>query len=89
MKQVQISAYIAESTRDELDSLTRARGLKKSAVIEQALLMHLRALQELPEDMLLPPRLVLGPRSAAVVLESLGRPAASTPALDELFRDEA
>jgi hypothetical protein len=89
MKQVQISAYISEGTRDELDSLTRARGLKKSAVVEQALLMHLRALQELPEDVLVPPRLVLGPRSTSIVLESLNRPAASTQALGDLFVDEA
>lgn len=33
--------------------------MDKSAVIEQALLHHLRATREIPEDFLVPPRLVV------------------------------
>lgn len=44
----QISAYISDETRALLERYVRRTGVKKRHVIEQALLHHLQALDELP-----------------------------------------
>jgi hypothetical protein len=54
----QISASISDETRERLERYVRARGVKKGFVIEQALLHHLQALSELPEEVVVPARLV-------------------------------
>ncbi len=59
MADTQISAHISQETKDKVERYANARGVKKGAVVEQALLYHLKALQELPEDIIIPPRLVL------------------------------
>jgi hypothetical protein len=46
----QISASISDETREPLKRYVRARGVKKGFVIEQALLHHLQAFSELPEE---------------------------------------
>ena len=51
----QISAHVTEATRWKLDRLSKARGMRKAFVLEQALLYHFRALEELPEEAFLPP----------------------------------
>ena len=64
MKQTQISAVISEATKELLDQHVRATGVKKGHLLETALLHHLQALQELPADILVSPRLVVRRRSA-------------------------
>lgn len=83
--QTQISAYISEETRALLDQTTEARGLKKGHVIEEALLDYLRALRELPSDVLLPGRLVLSEASAQQVQDRLSAPEAPTQAMRALM----
>ena len=56
---VQISAFISAATKDLLEKHARATGLKKGHVVEMALLHHLQALQEIPADVIIPPRLVV------------------------------
>jgi len=84
----QISAHISPETRERLDRYVRARGLKKGFVIEQALLHHLQALNELPEDALIPPRLVVTSESGERLLERLAKEEAPNQALRELFAEE-
>lgn len=88
MEQVQISAYVSEGTRSQLDELSRQRGLKKGFVIEQALLNHLRALNELPDEAIIPPRLVLGKESAQLVYELIQNPPEPTEAMKELMNGD-
>jgi len=59
----QISAPISQETKDLLEKHVKATGIKKGHLIESALRYHLRALQELPADVLIPARLVLIGRS--------------------------
>jgi len=84
MKDRQISAVISRATKDLLDQHVRATGVKKGHVLETALLYHLRALQELPSDILIHPRIVVSLRSAKEIQRRLEE-AAPTPALRELM----
>jgi len=87
MNVTQISANISPETRDRLERYVRARGLKKGFVIEQALLHHLQAINELPEDALVPPRLVVNSASGERLLERLATREGPNQAMRELFAE--
>jgi len=81
----QISAHISDSTLSELESYVEARGLKKGYVIEQALRHHLRALRDLPSDVIVPPQLVVTAETAEHLAERMREPRTPTPAMRALF----
>lgn len=82
----QISANVSRATRELLERHVRATGVKRGHLIEQALRHHLQALQELPADIIVHPRLVVSRESGDVILRQVekGRP---TKALRQLMRD--
>jgi len=82
----QISAVISRSTKELLERYARATGVKKGHLIEEALRHHLQALQEVPRDVIVHPRLVVTRESGEKVLKEMarGRP---TRALRDLLRD--
>ena len=84
-KEQQISAFVSETTRDLLDKHVRATGVKKGHLVEQALLHHLRALDELPAELIVHPRIVVTLKSAREILRQMetGKP---TAALRKLMR---
>lgn len=84
--QTQVSAHIAASTKHELDEYAEAHGLKQGYLIEEALRHHLRALRELPADVIIPTRLVVTRESGARVLARIAKPGKPTAALRKLFR---
>jgi len=84
--QTQVSAHIAASTKRELDEYAEAHGLKQGYLVEEALRHHLRALRELPDDVIIPTRIVVTRESGARVLERIARPGKPTRALQKLFR---
>jgi uncharacterized protein (DUF1778 family) len=84
----QISAEISESTRKLLEHYTKNTGMKKGFLIEQAVLNYIRALNELPADILIPARVVLTEKSAAKVVKHLTRPPRPTRELRHLMADE-
>ncbi|MBK1645298.1 hypothetical protein CKO25_11735 [Thiocapsa imhoffii] len=81
----QISANISPETRDRLERYVRARGLKKGFVIEQALLHHLQAINEIPEEVVIPPRLVVTSASGEQLLDRIESQEAPNRAMRELF----
>lgn len=83
----QISATISPETRDRLERYVRARGLKKGFVIEQALLHHLQAVSEIPEDVVIPPRLVVGRDAGERILERLASDEPPNQAMQALFEE--
>ncbi len=87
-KSPQISAHVSEGTKTKLDRLTRARGLRKTFVLEQALQYYFRDLEELPEDAFLPPRLVLSNESFQDVVDMIEHPPPPTAAMLELMNDD-
>jgi len=85
MAETQISAYISDTTREEVERYAEAHGLKKGSLVEQALLHHLQALRELPQDIVIPPQLRVSRRSFDQVTNLLRRPRKATKALAELM----
>ncbi len=85
MKDTQISAQISEATRDLMERHVRRAGVKKGHLIEQALLHHLQALEELPAEYIVHPRIVVSRKTGAELLRE--QPPSPAPALRELMRD--
>lgn len=85
MATTQISAHISEDTKARLERFARRTGQTRARVIEDALLSHLQALEELPADVVVPARIVLSRESAARVREMLTRPPKPTKEMKRLF----
>jgi hypothetical protein len=81
----QISAPISNETKELLEQHVKATGVKKGRLIEAALRYHLRALHDLPADVLVPPGLVLTRRSFEQVVERLRSPGQPTSELRDLM----
>jgi hypothetical protein len=85
-KETQISAVISQATKELLERYVRATGVKKGHLVEQALRHHLQALQELPADVIIHPRLVVTRKSGEAILKEIEK-AKPTEALRDLLRD--
>jgi hypothetical protein len=85
-KETQISALISATTRERLERHVRATGVKKGHLIEQALLHHLQALDEIPAEYIIHPRIVVSRESFERVIEEAEN-ATPTQALRDLMRD--
>ncbi|OFW05501.1 MAG: hypothetical protein A3H96_12370 [Acidobacteria bacterium RIFCSPLOWO2_02_FULL_67_36] len=83
-RETQISALVSRTTRDLLERHVRATGVKKGHLVEQALRHHLLALQELPADVVVHPKLLVTKMSGEAILKQIqrGKP---TPALRDLL----
>ncbi|HKC25618.1 MAG TPA: hypothetical protein VKF32_12790 [Thermoanaerobaculia bacterium] len=86
MSTVQISAHISQATKRELERYAEAHGLKKGHLIEEALVHHLQALREIPDDVVVPVRIVLTPKSFARVSGLVKRPRKPTAAMRSLMK---
>jgi len=60
----------------------------KGFVIEQALLHHMEALAELPEEVVIPPRLVVDQATGARILQRIDTGEPPNAAMRELFEDD-
>jgi len=85
-KETQISALVSPTTRELLERHVRATGVKKGHLVEQALRHHLQALQALPADVIIHPRLVVTRKSGAGILRQMAA-GVPTRALRDLMRD--
>lgn len=85
MAETQISAYISEATKQEVERYAAAHGVKKGYLLEEALLHHLQALRELPADIVIPPRLTVTPKSFDRVTVLVKKPRRPTKALRDLM----
>jgi hypothetical protein len=83
---MQISAEISEATRRLLERYSRAHGVKKQFLIENALLHHLQALEELPAGAIIPPRLVVSAASGRKIAKLMTRKQKPSKELVELMR---
>lgn len=86
--QSQISATVSAATKERLDHFTESHGLKKNYVVEQALLYFMDSRRELPDEAMIPARLVLEDKAFERVVELLDKPAAPTVALRKLMRGQ-
>jgi hypothetical protein len=83
---MQISAEISQATKRLLERYSRAHGVKKQFLIENALLHHIQALEELPASTIVPPRLVVSTASGRKIAAILNKRQRPTRALVELMR---
>lgn len=83
---MQISAEISQGTKQLLERYSRAHGVKKQFLIESALLHHIQALEELPTNVIIPPRLVVSAASGRKIAESVSKKQKPTSELVELMR---
>jgi len=81
----QVSAVIADTTRERLERFAKQHGVKKSHLIETAILHHLAALEQLPADVIVPPALVVSREAGVDLIRRIERPEPPTPALKALF----
>ena len=86
-KTTQISAHISVTAQQRLDQFARATGVTRSRLLEEALMHHLRALEELPPEAIVPARAVLSRESAERVRTLLSHPKPPTQAMKRLFND--
>jgi hypothetical protein len=84
-KETQISAQISKTTRERMEKHVRRTGIKKGHLVEQALLHHLQALDEIPVEYVIHPRVVVSRETFEAMLGKAENPN-PTPALRELMR---
>ena len=87
MATTQVSAHISEETKARLERFVRQTGQTRARLIEDALLQHLQALEELPADVIVPARIVLSQESAERVRDMVARPPQPTEDLKRLLDD--
>ena len=85
----QISAYISDETKAEVEAFVKRYGITKARLIEEALQHHLQALREIPSDLVVPSRLVVTEDSMKRVAARLASDEQPTPALRELLLEGA
>lgn len=83
----QISANISLNTKERMENYAKAHGLKKAFLIETALLHHLNVLDEIPLDIVIPPRIIITKKSGEKVLKSIQNTPEPTEAMKALFDD--
>ena len=83
----QVSAFISEETKAQVEAYAKSHGVKKAFLIEEALQHHLQALREIPEDLIIPSRLVLTSEAMAQIVEHLAQRDQPTVALKTLLRE--
>lgn len=86
--QSQISASVSATTKEKLDRFTESHGLKKNFVVEQALLYFMEARRELPDEALVPARLVVEDKVFDRIVDLIESPPKPTPALRELMHGQ-
>ena len=81
----QISANISSETRELLERYVAAHGIKKSHLIETAVLHHLSALDSIPSDLIIPPMIEVSRATGERILNRIENPRPHTAAMRELF----
>ncbi len=83
----QISANISDETRELLERYVAAHGVKKSHLIETAVLHHLSALDSIPADLIIPPVIEVSQVTGKAILDRIKKPKPVTDGMRALFDD--
>lgn len=81
----QISANISAETRERLERYVAVHGIKKSHLIETAVLHFLSALDSIPADLVIPPCIEVSRATGNAILDRVENPKPATPAMRALF----
>ncbi|MCK5122520.1 MAG: hypothetical protein KAQ91_11075 [Methylococcales bacterium] len=88
MTATQISAYISEETKAQVEIYSKKSGVKKGFLIEDALLHHLQALKEIPQDIIIPGNITLTDSCMMKLADILENPLPPTPGLQDLMQND-
>ena len=83
----QVSAYISNETKINLENYSSTHGIKKGFLIENALNHYLQALEAIPEEFIVPTKIVLSKASFEKVVEMIEHPPEPTQALIDLMKN--
>lgn len=81
----QISANISAETRELLERYVATHGVKKSHLIETAVLHHLAALDAVPADLIIPPTIEVSRETGKRIADRIQNPKPPTAAMREMF----
>ena len=73
-KEPQVNVSISEFTMELMDKYIRETGVTRRYIIEQAVMHHLQALDQLPVEYIVPPRLVVSRKSGDDMLQDAESP---------------
>ena len=85
---VQISAYVANETKKNMEQYSAIHGIKKAFLIENALDHYLQALHEIPTEFIVPSKLIVSDASFQKVSAMVQNENEPTEALKELMRGD-
>jgi len=88
MTTTQISAYISEDTKSLVEAYSKKSGIKKGFLIEDALLHHLLALKEIPQDIIIPSSITLTEKSMNQLADILENTPPPTAELQNLINND-
>ena len=83
----QVSTYISNETKMNLENYSATHGIKKGFLIENALNHYLQALEAIPEEFIVPTSIVLSKESFEKVVEMMENPPEPTQALIDLMKN--
>lgn len=86
---VQISAQISEAARQRLDAYARETGMKKSRLVEDAIMAHLDTLGTVPAEYVIPATVLVDEESWDTVMRDIEQPSEPTHALRQLMQRHA
>ena len=81
----QIPAHISDETKAQLEAFVTSRGVTRARLIEDALQHHLQALREIPEDLVVPSRLLVSEATLERLVDRIESDEPPTPALRKLM----
>ena len=83
--ETQISANISVETRELLERYVAIHGVKKSHLIETAVLHHLSALDAIPADLVIPPIIHVSRTTGKMFQDRIENPKLPTPVMRKLY----
>ncbi len=82
----QISAFVSETTAELLERFARMQGQKKGYIVEQALRQYMSTADEIPQQYLIPTRIVLTNDSFDRLTDRIDHPRKPTKAMRDLMK---
>lgn len=86
MNTAHISATISTQTKTSVENYLKKTGLKKSFLIETALLHYLQALKEIPQDVIIPTQIHVNHNTLQQLLSLLDNPPEPSQELKNLMQ---
>ena len=85
---VQISAYVSDETKENLERYSAVYGVKKGYLVENAINHYLQALYEIPEEFMVSTNISIDKASYEKVIDLVNNPPKPSLALAELMRED-